>query len=430
MKKYKNILVGLVFVFGLYFYFINLAKSIPYSYYDEFWMISDSYLSEYYFKGNWHSNVWDSFDAKHQPMVTRLVISAAICPYYFKAKMLLPKQERKSFSYSKFLISSGFAYSKTNNKINIEFLETNDYKKWIVDANAVGSKQDFVSKYGEWVKLPISFIDAFRHLNALILSLTLVFIYYYFKSTRGHLFSLILTILLVTNKILVESSLKAHSEALLFLLSVFSLYFIIEFLEKFSFKSLFKVSSSIALTASTKINGIFLYPALIVLIALLKTKKSPKLLKLKYILLSGLLIFAIFSLLNPHILMDPWKNTLDMYALRYKFAVSQSNYWSEEALSNIPERLWAIYDNSFKTQNIPQIVNVFLFLMGLIKEIRKVYLGDNLASTFLFSFLVLLIAMLNYLLINWVRYYIPLVFFIIYYQTIGLDWIFKQFKHN
>lgn len=105
-------------------YYFSYAKKIPFSFYDEFWWISDSYLAEYYFKGDFQNKVWGGKDAIDQPMLTRLVFAATLYPQYIKQRRNIKDNfTRDEFTYSEFLISNGFIYSY-NSVLNDEYLRS------------------------------------------------------------------------------------------------------------------------------------------------------------------------------------------------------------------------------------------------------------------------------------------------------------------
>lgn len=58
----------LLMVFAFYLSYSNYSKTIPFSYYDEFWWVNDSYLAELYFNSDFGNNIWKSEDAIHQPI--------------------------------------------------------------------------------------------------------------------------------------------------------------------------------------------------------------------------------------------------------------------------------------------------------------------------------------------------------------------------
>jgi hypothetical protein len=433
VKKYFNILLFIVLTLGLYFFYLSKTVSLPYSYYDEFWWINDSYLAQDYFSFNLGSPVWNSIEAKDQPMLTRLYMAAVLYPDYQKEKNSHTLYKRNDFTYSKYLISKGFVYSKTNLIRNYSFYSERKDSIVAVDINDVGSKTDFVDKYGPNILKTLETVDKIRFANAFLLAFSLIFLYFLIKSLKGTYFGLLYLLLTFQNKIIVESALKAHSEALFMLFFVLSLAFIAKWMNSRSLKDLLISSICIGLFVSVKINGVFMYAVLFILTVIKdhSTRNVSFIRILRVIVISGLITFSVVSILNPFILISPIGNFIEMYAYRYQTLLWQSLYFDQTSLINVTSRFAAIFRNIFMIGNIWfAFAFAGVFMIGLTREITVSLKRDPVSLVILFSFLTLFIAMLFYLLEDWPRYYIPMIFYAIYFEVSGIQTLLSGTLHH
>jgi len=71
---------------------------------------------------------------------------------------------------------------------------------------------------------------------------------------------------------------------------------------------------------------------------------------------------------------------------------------------------------------------LILMITGIVSEIVYAFKGDKNKLVILVTFFVIIITMVFYLNIEWNRYYIQLVFFIIFYQMLGVLFYVKLIR--
>lgn len=441
MKKYISIFIFLIVTLLFYLIYLNLGKSIPFSFYDEFWWVNDSYLAEYYYRGDFTSAVWNSPDAKDQPMVTRLVFAAILYPGYLTEKFKISDSfARGKFDYTKYLIQNGFYYSDTNNTLNSK--ETALAEKNIVKINLYdsGTSTELVTKYGKTILIPIALIKSIRSLNALLFALTTAITFFLLRRFRGILFSSAFVLLLGLNNLVVNSVLKAHSDALFFLFFVITIFVMTEYKRISSFKVIVLVSLLTSVTASIKLNGIILYPIFVIytVISDIINRYRINLINiLNTSLLSFFTVFFVFVLLNPFVYSNPFAKIYEMYKYRRDQSVLQGGLFKDSKLGNIGERVHAMYNSYFadnvlyiekatiRRSSAREFILLIFFVFGLINEIKSAVRKDKLSLVIIISGVILFASMLLYLDLNWPRYFLPLIFPVIFLQLSGFLYILK-----
>lgn len=230
-----------------------------------------------------------------------------------------------------------------------------------------------------------------------------------------------------------ETSLKAHSEALFIFLFIFSLFLIGRYLE--SRKSyLFVLSSiSIGLTASTKLNGIILYPVFLICLYMFEVLKKTRnsIIKLiKKIILSGVLIIATFVVLNPYTHKNPIVKIIEMYSYRLDLLQKQQQF-SDIALFAVTDRIAVIYNTLFvyTSYSNSTLIGVFLFcfsVLGFIINLQSAVKKDVLAIVVFVTSTVSFLLVIFLLKIDWPRYYVTLMIFEVYDFVLGVQHVLKS----
>jgi hypothetical protein len=121
-----------------------------------------------------------------------------------------------------------------------------------------------------------------------------------------------------------------------------------------------------------------------------------------------------------------------MYSYRYEVASAQSRWDYHNSLTSYSERAGAIFEYFFGNndvdlteigigkKHIPGALALLFFILGISAEIVKIKNNNQVSLTIVTAFAVTLFATMGYLVINWPRYFAPLVFFVIYFEVSGL----------
>ena len=137
-----------------------------------------------------------------------------------------------------------------------------------------------------------------------------------------------------------------------------------------------------------------------------------------------------------------------MFRHRLKSADIQSIQFPNDYLPTPISRLNQIYVNFFNSDyytntfnnlyftplitkhslaNYPALL-IFIFSNGIFSELYYAFKGSKKSVILLLVFTCILITMSFYLKLNWERYYIQLVLFIVLYQTIGVIFLYNLCK--
>lgn len=436
MRKITTFIIYIVFTFGLYLFYSNYSNKIPFSYYDEFWWVNDSYLAQYYFDGDFLHDVWKSRDAIDQPMLTRLVFVATLYPQYInEIRNTQDDRVRNEYTYSRFLISNGFIYSVTNNLLNESYLLVSSGYYKTVDSGYSGYESDFIDKYGESATKPIALIKYLRKTNSLFLALSVVVFFILIKRYKGRLFAFFCALMFAFNPLLVETSLKAHSEALFVFLFTLSLYFIADSSVNLKLSNILVTSILIGFTASSKLNGLLLYPVyvcythFVVLLKKIRSNVIESLLNINQkVAPSAVVVFVTFVILNPYTYPNPIVKSLEMYKYRWEISdAQQESHRADSALYSAQQRVHSINENLFVINNSKSVgvTLIIMFIFGIVGEAGRLARRNSFTIFMLSAFVIILTAILCYLKLNWLRYFVPLIPFVVYYEACGAQYILK-----
>lgn len=426
--------IVLVFSYGSY------SRTIPVFFWDEILWVGRSYFFEIFIHRDFNNRIWQSREAYDQPKLAEYSYGAWLYPLYLKEKIVNPEP----YDYTRFLIQNGF-YEIDENYMDTYARYKNNHNVVRFDHRMYGFPEEWVAKYGQDSLKPINLIYYARILSIFLLAGSVIFAYFLALQYGGLIYATLLSTLYGFNYLIIDSGLKAHSEALfLFTFNAAFLFMNLYFVKKRNMLYLLLFSLFAGLCMSTKINGLMLsiifFTLNIVLYFVLKEKN------LKYILLSLVplaLSFMIFIILNPFTYADPLKNTQYMFDSRMNTAVAQMKYFYEAAIPNPFFRIEKIFGNFYFSEQTPYFNGIRLleqlttfrnygvylfipFLFGLFYLLKNV-IQRNLSALIIFFFFISVLGfMAYYLFLDWGRYYVHLVLFFAMLQTLGLYIIGRQ----
>lgn len=430
---FNKIVVFLLIFSFLIFEYSSFLKKIPFSFYDEILWISHSVFFQYYIHGNFSDQIWTTRESYDQPKLTEYIFGAWLYPKYLKEEK---ESINKNIDYEEFLIKNGFSEFKSISKHQLVD-STKSIKYTPADS---GDKNYFLSKYGTDSLKTLELILHVRNLNMLFLIIAVFFTFLIAKNYINYYLALAFSIIYGTNSLIVNSSLKAHSEALFLLNFNVAVFFMIQYFKKRKFYSLLFFSLFSGLCFSTKLNGLSLLILFIILntIFLIFCKKN-RLKIIFYSLISSCMVLLVFFIFNPFVHKNFVKNILYMFNWRVYLA----NYVQmpgniEIHLPNFESRILRIFNNYYFSKNRiyfnkPINVQIFhtnfyhflFFLLGLIYSIKK-SINKNIDFIILLNIFLLLLFLTGlYLFLDWDRYYINLSFFFIFLQFLGIVEFFK-----
>lgn len=208
------------------------------------------------------------------------------------------------------------------------------------------------------------------------------------------------------------------------------------------------------LLTATKLNGVMMLMVfnlflIICLISFLIKKKD--FLKILKLIVAGNLVFLLMFVGHHLFLYEhTLKRIIYLYQYRYTHSIYLMNYFNKDALSTYQDRFLALYNNFFSDKHVPKFNNYypikpliekhpeiasktlfFIFLSGFLlffKNLKK----NRERVVFLSTFALIIFFMINYLLLNWDRYFVPvvpfLVFFISFFLGSSLIFVFNIIK--
>lgn len=447
VKKTSLFIVIPLFLFFLLFYLHNL-KTLAIQYYDEDWWVGRSFFFELFIKHDFKNLLWNGYFGYDQPKLTEYVFGAVLYPAYLKEKDI-----HKNYNFNKYLIDNNFFESD-----NFSYKDYKNKSTSFVDwrPGDTGNQKGLLAKYGTNFLRTINIIYTIRKFNSLLMTLNVVFIFFITLLFSNVITAAVVSILYGFNTIVIHTGLVAQPEALFlfcFYLGIFSLLILIKKHTLLIFKKndyfwLIVFTISAAFCIATKLNGFILLILFNVLeiIILLQFLSHHKILGIRRTIITwffvNLFILSIFILLDPYLYLNPLKNFL--YMLHYRNDVSN---WQMQAfgpaLYSYKDRLLAVYNNFFGQKNISfnllsflGIKNQFLgniylilFIIGVVSMgARKKKNASNIQQYFLLFFTVTLITVILYLKLDWDRYYLPILYFILCYEVYGFIVLLKIFR--
>lgn len=148
-------------------------------------------------------------------------------------------------------------------------------------------------------------------------------------------------------------------------------------------------------------------------------------------LLSTIVVVAVFMLLNPILRDDPVGGVVRMFEHRFEISEWQSLHFDSVGLFSLQDRFLAIYRNLFLSNGTNFGVIMFsIFAVDVWSEYKKILVKNTHSYTWALVGVLIVVAMLFYLVIDWSRYYIPLVIFVINYQICGVQYLILLTKNR
>lgn len=314
-----------------------------------------------------------------------------------------------------------------------------------LDETMTGFKDDWINLYGQKIEPMIDIIYYARYLNIILLSISMLFTYFIALKFKGQFFATTFSLMYGLNYLFATAGIRAHSEALFTLTFNAALLFIHKyFTENQTIKDLLFFTFFTGLCTSTKLNGIMLIPIFIIIytcLILLKKIKIQVLTSIK--MLIPLTSVFIFIFLNPFTYTKPIENILSMYKHRTISAAGAAIHNSDKHLSTPISRITKVFENFYFQNDEPAFADniitkdkisfyqynwflIILFIIGFISLIQNVIKKNITAIIIITTFTGTLLTLSYYLVIDWSRYYVHLIFFIIFIQTLGLFTLFKK----
>lgn len=279
----------------------------------------------------------------------------------------------------------------------------------------------------------------------------LLFTYLFAQRLLGSPFALIAVLILSSNRLVFNFSLKAMTDSIQ--LAFFSLNLLLSLfylqslklqnrrVEKISL--LLGINSGLAV--STKISGILTLIHFISLNFLLFLLKPGKQLAKKIstgLFLSLITAYSLFFLLHPYLYPNPLKNTLSVFRERLRETDYLSQIYPESELSSPFTALRHIvrytllphgYFTNFPNTNLP--LDLMLTLTGFILLLRQSYSQLKAKKITAEAVLTLwtavtAVSLVFYLKNNWPRYYLPLEYSFSLIQIYTLKIIFEKLKKS
>lgn len=415
------------------------SKSMPVSFWDEILWVGRSYFFEFFIKGDFSNRIWQSPESYDQPKLAEYLYGAWLYPLYLKDK----EKSQKQFDYTTYLIKNGFY------EINEDYMKNytnykNNFNVIKFDYRMSGFPNDWVVKYGPDALKPLNLIYKARILNVFLLTCAVIFAYFLLLQFGGLLFATIFCIFYGFNSLIINTAIRAHSEALfLFTFNAAMLFMMLYFSKKKKIAYLLLFSIFAGLNMSTKLNGILLPGVFFTMntILLIFLKKE----KVKQFLIGVLPILVcliIFIALNPFTYSQPLKNVKYMFDHRWETALSQARQFSNSYIPPGRMRMWKILKNFYFSRQTPYFngVEIFksfsqkknygiylfvLFLLGLLYLLEQNFKKNIKTIIILVSFVLIYMIMVYYLILDWPRYFVHLVLFFSIFQLFGLLTLIK-----
>lgn len=317
-----------------------------------------------------------------------------------------------------------------------------DERWWVRDSWTLVSNSDqpmllkYIFKlwlYPKYSKVDMPILDNMvidtRVLSHMVLSIHVLFVSLFLLRYKGFIFSTLFLLLYAWNRTILDSALLAQSESIfLFLFTVSTVFVLKYFLDDHKNRDLIIFSVATGLAFSTKLNGILPYILFLVIYNIKLLDKNFKLkLSTPITLFSPIIIIAfIFVALNPFVQNNPVFKTMEMFSHRQQTVLWQMNNFKEYALPNLGDRYTRVSTNLFEHNGSLTWVYVLLFLIGLASTLHKSAKGDKFSKLMMITFLFMFITTGIYYQLNWPRYLIHLIMFVVYYQIEGLTFLISQ----
>lgn len=471
-KKVKirlNEIISRSLIVVIFLLFYSLTFKLPLvDYWDEHVWISQSFYLELFVRGDFKNKLWNSLYSYDEPKLVPYIYSLLFYPKYLAEK----KVKGASYDYLKFLIDHNFYWD-----YNFYLTEGKQYQDYLIKKKkdfifwkSIKSykPEDLLKIHGGGFKKTLEFIYEARLVSAVFLVLTCLFVFLISKKVLTDLYSYLIVFLFGINSVIFYTGLRATSEAIFIFLLTLGTYFIILLfsqVKKNRFTLIFFAVTA-GLAIQTKLNGIILLIIfnMFFTMYLIRYFKNQQSTQFKSYFLQMVLVnclsFIIFVSLHPFLYSHPFKNSLFLYQFRYRGSLNYHREFPNESLLNIPGRFNRIYEHFYKNvetnyglpfiffqrnyfyygnRNIFRLVRLVIMtrlvllslgsIVLLYKSFRNWVLfftskrhltPYNILST---TFLILFVLILFYLLMDWMPYYIVLIYPLIFIEIFGLSYI-------
>ena len=438
MKIIEKIFLLLFFIVVVGQYY-GYTKTIEFSFYDEWLWVSRSYFYELLIKGDYKAEAWSRIESYDQPKLAELLYGAWLYPRYLRSE-----DGKNGFGYGKWLSKNGLGYTVYYNDDYDEFNKSNKVS-YVLDWNDGLVLGDMIAKYGNGIEPTLNVLRYARYLNVILLAINFLIIWRIGKELmRGIVPPLMLSLLVSNNSLLTEAGLKAQSDGLFVTLFNFCLLMLILYIRKNKLRYWWFFCFAAGLLISTKLNGIM---ALIIggltlgYQLLIKRKFYWKDMIIKFISMLAI-PFTLLVLINPFTWSRPIGNSMFLFEHRAKTAVDQCLELPGNCIFTHFDRLNRILENFYSVENVhffnypfgwPVLsMNIYLcltiilgifFIMGVIYCLADTKKRKSVNWLMVSSLSVVLISMVFYLKLDWYRYYIQLVLFVVYFQICGVIFV-------
>lgn len=429
----KFVIVPAIIFLAFFIAYSAYSRSIPVSYWDEVLWVGRSSLFEPFIKGDFKNNIWQTAESYDQPKLAEFAYGAWLYPDYLKTKNTVDDQ----YKYVEYLVDNGFYMAN-------RFQDEKYFKRVIfeLDTSMSGTPSEWTIRYGDTAEKLVKTILNARTLNVILLAGAVVFGYFMVLEFGGVFYGMIFSFLYGFNSLLIETSLKAHSEALfVFLLNGALLFMAYYFKKGRRLSSLIAFSILTGLCGSTKLNGFMLIPMFFVVNIILSLMENKKRMHSFHNLLPVLIPFFVFIVINPFTYANPLKNTKFMFEWRRLISHRQAYYYKIKIdpgvniIKNIFNNFYippesAYYNGhklmakiwSFKTYG-PTLI--FFYAFGLINLLLQIVKRKVIPVVIIASFFIAQFFMSWYLILDWPRYYVHMVYFFVFIQLVGFVYAAK-----
>jgi len=418
VKKWL-IIPGLLWLIFAYGYSLYVYK-IPVRYWDEFAWVGRSYFFDLFIRADFDNMAWRGYESYDQPKLAEYAYGAWLYPWYLRERGV-----KSLDSYRQFL-AKHHLYGAEAEIQEKEFNDNYEYFDYL---------DDYVAKYRQDA---LEVIYQARKLNVWLLAASAVAVYLVAGELMGVFWAVVTAIIYGFNALLINVGLVAHSEALFLLLFNAAIFFLSRYFSRDHQDICLWIFSVLAgLCMSTKLNGVILLIFLWLdggLFWALFKKRQFYWIRL---LLSTLIAGVVFVSLNPFVYSNPVQKTLDMFRWRMTAARDQAERFVDVSLRSSRQRILRIGTNFYGYKNRDYYNGNYLFdgvlaqnfftkcygyllIMGAIDWGQRWLRKKKEVVVLVFCLVFLVATMSVYLVLDWDRYYVPLLLFVNLLQISGL----------
>jgi hypothetical protein len=254
----------------------------------------------------------------------------------------------------------------------------------------------------------------------------------------GFIIACLFAVLYSNNALLLSTGLVAHSEALFVLLCTSAIYVFVLYITRKHLRDAILFCVFAGLATSTKLNGVMLmtlwYMATIFLVIYSKRMR----LRMFWTGVVGAFIsFVLFIFLNPFTYPQPFERTQYLFTWRGNVAQGQAVEATQLYMHTYTERvsrvlghfIWDDKQSLFMGLQLlgdtmaQKYIAMFLSLcalVGLFFFAKKIYQRNSKATAIVGIWMTMIAMMGLYLVIDWVRYYVQLTVFFVWFAAVGI----------